>query len=350
MSKNSDDNIINGLEFQKKKEERHPNILEGLIGIYLCYFHETKGHLALFTCPESLKNDLETLRIIQKHPVWWLGADDFKEGLNRVDLEFGGKVYAATKFKAKSAREKQRAGMSPETEEVFVLIVSVPVGLAKPLGDKLLSVILQKIRESLQDKLYLLIEKDLACCKPIRTQEDNKIIKDGEEIENNLLNICEISIPIISSELMEALQSDVEKQRNLIYFLLSNIYGLSGPQTRSVPLSGKSAIETRAIEHIPESPIELVGVEFTDNKKKLKITVKNNSEKGLENIKISIAHIEEFFETYSWDTTVEIWFPYEELVFQYPRVDRNGEYILKIEDRTNKLLIKRISIKEMEKP
>ncbi|MFB0562612.1 MAG: hypothetical protein ACETWM_15510 [Candidatus Lokiarchaeia archaeon] len=348
MSKDSDSNEINGLELEQKGEESNANIFEGLIGIYLCYFHEARGHLALFTCPESLKDEVETLRIIQKHPVWWLGAEDFTEELNRVDLEFGGKVYAATKFKAKSAREKQRAGMSSETEEVFVLIVSVPVGLAKPLGDKLLSVILQKIRESVQDKLYILIKKDQACCKPIRTDDDHKIIKDGEEIENGLTNICEISIPIITSELMNALQSDVEKQRNLVYFLLSGMYGVTGPQTRSVPLSGKSAIETRAVETIPESPIELVGVEFTDNKNKLKITVKNNSEKSIEAIKISIAHIEEFFETYSWDTMVEIWFPYEELVFQYPRVDNDGEYILKIEDRTEKLLVKKISIKEMQ--
>ncbi len=143
MSKKLDSNKINGLEIEQKGEEHPTNIFEGLIGIFLCYFHEAKGHLTLFTCPESLKNDVETLRIIQKHPVWWLGAEDFKEeGLNRVDLEFGGKVYAATKFKAKSAREKQRAGMSAETEEVFVLVVSVPVGLAKPLGDKLLSVLL----------------------------------------------------------------------------------------------------------------------------------------------------------------------------------------------------------------
>ncbi len=200
----------------------------------------------------------------------------------------------------------------------------------------------------MKDKLYILIEKDLVCSKPIKTNGDTKLIKDGEEIENGLTNICEISIPIISSELMDALQSDVEKQRNLVYFLLSNMYDVTGPQARAVPLSGKSAIETRAIEHIPESPIELVGVEFTDGKKKLKITVKNNSEKSLENIKIAIAHIEEFFETYSWDTMVELWFPYEELVFQYPRVDNDGEYILKIEDRTEKLLVKKISIKEMQ--
>ena len=344
---NSKNKGIDDFELEPRREEPH-NVLEGLIGICLCYFHEAKGHLALFTCPENLKEDVETLRIIEKHPVWWLGAEDFKDEVNRVDLEFGGRVYAATKFKAKSRREKQRAGMSPETEEVFVLVVSVPVGLAKPLGDKLLDVLLKKIKEQVQDRLYILIEKDIACSKPIKTSEDLKIIKEGEEIEKCLMNICDISIPIISSELMKALQSDVEKQRNLVYFLLSSMYGVRGPPARSVPLSGKSVIEERAIEHIPESPVELVGVEFVDNKKKLKITVRNKSEKSLENIKITIAHIEEFFETYSWDTVVEIWFPYEELVFQYPRVDKNGEYILKIEDRTERLLVKRIAIKEME--
>jgi hypothetical protein len=349
MSKNPESNGTNSSQPEKKNEEHHDSMLEGLIGIYLCYFHEARGHLTLFTCPETLRNDVETIRLIQKHPVWWLGIEDFKEeGLSRVDLEFGGKVYAATKFKAKSTREKQRAGMSPETEEVFVLIVSVPVGIAKPLGDMLLGILLKKIKESLLDKLYILIEKDQACCKPIKNDEDHKIIKDGEEIEKVLSNICEISTPIVSAELMDALQSDVEKQRNLVYFLLSNMYGVTRPQARAVPLSGKSAIETRAIEHLPESPIELLGVEFTDNKKKLKITVKNNSEKSLDNIRISIAHIEEFFETYSWDTNVEIWFPYEELVFQYPRVDNNGEYILKIENRIEKLLVKRISIKEIK--
>ncbi|MHA1607763.1 MAG: hypothetical protein ACTSWP_09550 [Candidatus Freyarchaeota archaeon] len=316
------------------------------IEIYLCCFHEIKGHLVLFTIPSHLKNDKNILRILQRHPVWWLAVDEFKEEVDHVDLEFGGKVYSATKFAAKSARRKQRAGMTEETEEVFVLIVSTPVSIAKPLGEELLRILRRKIQESLSDQLYILIMREEIAVKPVKSEEDRKIIEESSKIETTLEDICESAIPEVSQRVIEALQYDAEKQRSLVYFLLSHLYSGQAP-IRSIPLSEKSIIEARPVELTHESPVELEGVELVEQGKKLKITVKNTSEKGLENIKITISHIQDIFETYSWSTNVELWFPLESLVFVFPRVDNNGEYIIKVEDVAEKLLVKKISVKEL---
>ncbi|MEM1885513.1 MAG: hypothetical protein QXZ24_07900, partial [Candidatus Jordarchaeales archaeon] len=281
-----------------------------------------------------------------RHPVWWLDANEFKENVDHIDMEFGGKVYSATKFTAKSLRKKERAG-TIESEEVFVLIVSTPAAVAKPLGEELLKVLKEKIQEKMHESLYILILAEEANFKPIKSEKDREIIEEGKRVTAMLEEICASAIPEISRKIVESLQFDAEKQKSLVYFILSQIYKEQKP-VRSVTLS-EATTKQNQVELVRENPVELESIELIDHGKKLKITIKNSSEKGLENIRITISHIQDFFETYSWSTNVELWFPLESLVFVFPRVDNNGEYIVKVENATRNLLLKRISVKELLK-
>ncbi len=318
------------------------------IEIYLCCFHEAKGHLILFTIPQKLKGDKSVIRLLQRHPVWWLDVNEFKGSVDHVDMEFGGKVYSGTKFTTKSSRKKERAGVEESAEEVFVLIISTPTSIAKPLGEELLRLLREKIQKQLYENLYLLILVEEANLKPVKGEEDKKLIEEGKRITSMLEDICISAIPEISRRVIESLQFDAEKQKSLVYFLLSHLYGEQAP-IRKVTLSEKEPPKIRQVDLMRENPVGLEGVELMEQGKKLKIMVKNSSEKALENIKITISHIQDIFETYSWSTNVELWFPLESLVFIFPRVDNNGEYIIKVEDSTRNLLIKRISVKELMK-
>lgn len=316
------------------------------VEIYLCCFHETKGHLILFAIPSELKNNKSIIRLLQRHPVWWLDVNEFKESVDHIDMEFGGKVYSATKFTAKSLRKKERAGTS-ESEEVFVLIVGTPAAIAKPLGEELLKTLREKIQEKMHEKLYVLILAEEASSKPIKSEKDKEMIEEGKRVTSMLEEICASAIPEIARKIVESLQFDTEKQKSLVYFILSQIYKERKP-VRSVTLS-EATTRHNQVELMRESPVELESIELIEHGKKLKITVKNSSEKGLENIRITISHIQDFFETYSWSTNVELWFPLESLVFVFPRVDNNGEYMVKVENATRNLLLRRISVKELLK-
>ncbi len=325
--------------------------IKGLYEIFLAYFDEAYGHMPLFTYPAHLKYDKDECRIISIHSIWWLDTET-QEDLEHVDLEYSGRNYIATKFKAKSYREKARSGLKTETPETFVLITSVPVNLT-PFGTNMLRTIFNKIQE-FKDELYILIEKEIASEKPIKTPKDKEIIKKGEEIEKKLMQVCEESIPHITPDVLDTLVNvDNVDQENLAYLLLDDLH-IVEPGTREFDASQTTTEiqkpETRESE-VFKRKIAITSISLMDNDQKLKITVKNISGRNLENITIRITHIQEFFETASWNTTIDVWYADEELIFQYPRIigENNDEYMLRIEDPTGKLLVKKISFHDFKR-
>jgi len=322
--------------------------LKGIYEIFLAYFNEELGHLILFTYPPSLKTDEDECHVISIHSIWWLNTETQKD-LEHVDLECGGRTYLATKFTAKSYREKKRSGLTTETPETFVLITSVPVNLTH-LGTNMLTTLFQKIQE-IKDELYLLIEKEIACIKIIKTPKDKVRIEKGAEVEGKLLKICEESIPAVTPDVLKAL-TNVENadQENLAFLLLEDLHLLeSSPHEREFEAAPPSTYEiappsARETE-VFKRKIEIKSISLMDDDRKLKITVKNISGQNLTNIMIRITQIKEFFEAAAWQTTIDTWFTNEELIFQYPRIigEDNDEYMLRIEDTTGKLLAKKIT-------
>jgi len=330
---------------KRKPSEESLDPLKGLYEIFLAYFDEELGHLPLFTYPKLLKNDKQECRIISIHSIWWLDTET-QQDLEHVDLEYSGRNYLATKFTAKSYRTKARSGLTTETPETFVLITSVPINLT-PFGTNVLNTIFQKIQK-IKDELYILIKKELAVEKLIKNQKDKDNIKKGIEIEKILLKICEESIPDITPDILKSITNiDNIDQENLAFLLLDDLHLLE-PGAREF-----DAPQTEAKIEPPEShesevfkrKIEITNISITDINQKLKITIKNIAGRDLININIRITHIQEFFEAASWNTTIDSWYANEELIFQYPRIisDTGDEYMLRVEDQTGKLLVKKIS-------
>jgi hypothetical protein len=270
-----------------------------------------------------------------------------QQDLEHVDLEYSGRNYLATKFKGKSHREKARSGLKTETPETFVLITSIPINLT-PFGTNMLRMIFDQIKE-VKDELYILIKKELAMQKPLKSQKDREIIQKGEELEARLLKICEESIPEITPDVLDTLVNvDNVDQENLAYLLLDDLHFVDDSSTREFDASeSQNKIKTPTAEEseVFKRKIAISKIALMDNDQKLKITVKNISGRNLTNIHIRITHIQEFFEAASWDTTIDEWYADEDLVFQYPRIfgENNDEYMLRIEDAAGKLLVKKIS-------
>ncbi|MHA1276322.1 MAG: hypothetical protein ACTSRC_01140 [Candidatus Helarchaeota archaeon] len=324
---------------------------KGLYEIFLAYFDEAYGHMPLFTYPSHLKKDKEECRIISIHSIWWLDTES-QQDLEHVDLEYHNRNFLATKFKAKSLREKSRSGLTTETPETFVLIVSVPINLT-PFGTNMLSTLFNKIQD-IKDELYILIEKELACEKPIKNQKDKEIIKKGETIESKLLKICEDSIPHITPDVLDTLiHVDNPEQENLAYLLLEDLHVVEpGAREFNVSKTDTQVEPPKPTESdVFKQKVEIQSINLMDNDQKLKITVKNTAGRSLKNITIRITHIQEFFEAASWSTTIDEWYANEELIFQYPRIiaENNDEYMLRIEDPSGKLLVKKISFHDFNK-
>ncbi|NVM53686.1 MAG: hypothetical protein HWN66_08275 [Candidatus Helarchaeota archaeon] len=338
-------NFKNSGEIFIKRTPPTDEPIKGLYEIFLAYFNEELGHLPLFTYPEHLKKDKKECRIISIHSIWWLDTETQRD-LEHVDLEYSGRIYLATKFKAKSFREKTRSGLKAETPETYVLITSVPINLT-PFGTNMLRTIFQKI-QSMKDELYILIKKEIALEKPLKNQTDKDNIQKGEEIEAKLLKICEESIPHITPDVLKTLINvDNIDQENLAYLLLEDLHLLE-PSVREFDVPQVAARVKKPSPRESEvfrRKIEITNISLMENELKLKLTIKNISGRNLNDITIRITHIQEFFESASWDTRIDEWYANEELIFQYPRIigENNDEYMLRIEGKTGKLLVKKIT-------
>ncbi|MHA1264737.1 MAG: Coenzyme F420 hydrogenase/dehydrogenase, beta subunit C-terminal domain [Candidatus Helarchaeota archaeon] len=95
--------------------------------------------------------------------------------------------------------------------------------------------------------------------------------------------------------------------------------------------------------------IKFTGLTFSSDMNKIEFKLINNSGISLENITIKISHVTEFFEDHKWLTNVDVWYPFEELEFTYPRVqsDQEHEYLCQIEDKQGILFSRKIDVKKM---
>jgi len=315
-----------------------------LYEIFLCYFDEARGHLPLYTYPEYLKTNEEKEKIIKIHSIWFLDTESQKD-LEHVDLEFGNRVYLALKFTGESFRVKNRSGMDETTPETYVLILSLPKDYSF-LGTDLIFSVYSKIK-ALADRLYILIQKEAAVYKVVKSPKDKTIIEEGKVIEKELHKLCKNLLPDISPDTINSLASaTTKKNEKLAYLLFHDISKSSTPSSpRQFEISKIS--ETGDKTEYFKKIAMFTQIELIENRKKLKIAVKNVSLKDLFNITIEISQVQEFFETSHWETSIDTWFAGEELVFQYPINDLNNQYIFEISAPDRKLLVKEIIPKEL---
>ncbi|MHA1312235.1 MAG: CBS domain-containing protein [Candidatus Helarchaeota archaeon] len=319
-----------------------------IYNVFLCYFDEARGHLPLYTYPEHLKCDENIIKIIKIHSIWFLDTN-LKDDLQHVDLEYHNRLYLALKFLGKSWREKSRAGLEKETPETYVLILSVPKQFSF-LGSELIMNLYSKIQKY-KDELYILIKKEHASYKVIKSEKDLTIIKEGKVIEEELNKCCKSLLPEIPEDLnkIESITSaETRKNQKLAYLFLKELSQTPPSEPRKFEISvGNNLDKKRDDRNLFIKPIIIKSIETIEGNQKLQIILKNQT-KNLRNIRIQISRIEEFFETSSWETTIDIWFANEELIFKYPITDINEKFQLNVENSVDgtKLLTKDIIAKD----
>lgn len=315
-----------------------------LYEVFLCYFDEARGHLMLYTYPEYLKTDKDQEKIIKIHSIWFLDTES-QEDLDHVDLEFGDRVYLAMKFIGESYREKNRSGMDETTPETYVLILSLPRDYSF-LGKDLLISIYSKIK-AMSDRLYILIQKEAAIYKVVKSTKDRTIIEEGKIIEKDLHKICKNLLPNITPDAMNSLASATTKKNEKLAYLLFHDISRSTPPSVPRQFEISKISETEDKNEYFKKMVMFNKLELIENRQKIKIAVKNVSLKDLFNITIEISQVQEFFETSHWETSIDTWFAGEELVFQYPISDLTNQYIFEINAPDRKILVKEIIPKEL---
>ncbi|MHA1798342.1 MAG: CBS domain-containing protein [Candidatus Helarchaeota archaeon] len=325
--------------FEKKNNEEFPTKSETFYQVFLCYFDECRGHIPLYTFPAELKYDENELRIIKIHSIWFLNSES-QEDLSHVDLEYGEKIYLAMKFKGKSWRTKNRAGLQDTTPETYVLILSLPREYSF-LGSDLIISLFSKIKE-FSNSLYILIKAELASQKLIKTEKDKTIIREGKAIENDIHKVCSKLLPNLSpdiSTLKSLVSAETKKQEKLAYLLFQDMVSKAPEKTREFQVSIDTDKNKEKRKFFVKK-IKIIDIKLSPTNDKLKLTVKNFAE-DLKSIKIQISQVKSFFETSNWETLVDTWYSGEELVFQYPITDFDVIFQLKISKADGEVLLRK---------
>jgi hypothetical protein len=323
--------------------------LEELCYVYIMYFDESKGHIPLLMHPnEDLKNDKDFMRPIKYHPIWFLEIEE-SEVLDHIDLEYKGYTFFGKKFLAKSLREKRRAGLEEETPETVVIIVSLPDDL-DIFGDELISKVTQLVRDKYADKLYELIECEIAKEEIIKTSKTKKAIEKGEKIKNEMKRLIRNNCKeFFSSVIKERDTSSIKKQKALSFLALKGIdvsYILASDESgfsniKIFDPTKKSEQELKLVK-----PFNIVDISISKDSDEVEILVSNNTDKKYENINVKITHVKEFFEKEIMNQKIEEWYPNEELLFISPIIPHIDEYLfflIKMENE-EKLLSKKINL------
>ena len=325
--------------FEKKNNEEFPTKSETFYQVFLCYFDECRGHIPLYTFPAELKYDENELRIIKIHSIWFLNSES-QEDLSHVDLEYGEKIYLAMKFKGKSWRTKNRAGLQDTTPETYVLILSLPREYSF-LGSDLIISLFSKIKE-FSNSLYILIKAELASQKLIKTEKDKTIIREGKAIENDIHKVCSKLLPNLSpdiSTLKSLVSAETKKQEKLAYLLFQDMVSKAPEKPREFQVSIDTDKNKEKRKFFVKK-IKIIDIKLSPTNDKLKLTVKNFAE-DLKSIKIQISQVKSFFETSNWETLVDTWYSGEELVFQYPITDFDVIFQLKISKADGEVLLRK---------
>lgn len=328
--------------------------LEELCYVYLMYFDEERGHIPLLMYPnEDLKEDKDFMRPIKYHPIWFLEMEE-SEALDHIDLEYKGYTFFGKKFLTKSLREKRRAGLQEETPETVVIIISVQNDL-DIFGDELIRKITQLIKEKYADKLYELIECEIAKEEIIKTPKVKQCIEEGEKIKKQMKTLIRTNCKdFFSSVIKERDSSSIKKQKALSFLALKGFdvsYILDGDQPGFSNISIFDPTTSPDKELRLKKPFTIVDIIVSEESDELEILVSNNTDKRYENVNVRITHVKEFFEKEILNQKIEEWYPKEELLFISPIIPHIDEYLFFLikEKGNEKLLTKKINLQTLKK-
>ncbi|TFG01524.1 MAG: hypothetical protein EU540_03510 [Promethearchaeota archaeon] len=331
---------------------------EEICVVYILYFDEAKGHVPLLIFPfeegSKLKDNKRFMRPIKYHPVWFLSIEE-QEPLDHIDLEFKGYTFFGKKFLTKSKRKKRRAGLKEESPEIIVVIASVSNDIAI-FGDELIHLITEEIKEKFDDKLFKIIECEIAKDEIIKTPEIKKIINEGMKIKKDLNNMIDKITENYFHNTIKQKDTDLmNQQKALSYLALKGIdvSAIGDIKKTDFFLNNIKLFDpsTKAANELAlKTPFIITNVSIIEDSQELEITVQNNTGKEIKDVIINITHLKEFFEKEIMEQDIDLWFPEEELLFISPIIPNINDYLFFITKKENKEKIfkKLINLKSLK--
>ncbi|MBD3195844.1 MAG: hypothetical protein GF317_12355 [Candidatus Lokiarchaeota archaeon] len=343
--------MVNHIEYNNTMK----NPLEELCYVYILYFDEAKGHVPLLMFPnEELKENKKFMRPIKFHPIWFLDIEE-SEALDHIDLEYKGYTFFGKKLLTISKRKKRRAGLDEDTPETIVIIISLPNDL-DIFGDDLIGKILNIIKDDFEEKLYEVIQCEIAKEEVIKTPKVKECIAEGEKIKkkmrDTLRNTCK---EFFSSVIKQTDSTSIKKQKAVSFLALKGVdfsHILEGANGSFSNLKIFDPNRKSSGEIKLKRPFEIMDIHVVDDSHELEIMVRNNTENEYENIMVKITHVKEFFEKEVMNQMIEEWYPEEELLFISPIIPHINEYLfflIQENDDQEKLLTKKIDVDTLKK-
>jgi hypothetical protein len=308
------------------------------------------GHIPLFIYPnEDLKDNKKYMRPIKYHSIWFLDIEE-EAALDHVDVEYKGFTFFGKKFYARSEREKRRAGLDEETPETIVLIVSLPNDL-DIFGDELIRKLTEEIQGNYGEQLVDIIKCEIAKEEVIKTPKVKKCIQKGKDIKKELRETVKKVINEFFSKTLKkkANANSIKKQKAISFLSLKGIdvdhisKDEGKPDFSDISLFGQ---EKKEEKDLFKRPLKIADVNIIEDSQEIEILVQNKTDKELNDVKVKITHVKEFFEKEIMNQTIDLWFPQEELLFISPIIPHINEYLFFIveEDNKQQLLSKKIDL------
>nr|MDO8079605.1 Coenzyme F420 hydrogenase/dehydrogenase, beta subunit C-terminal domain [Candidatus Freyarchaeota archaeon] len=188
----------------------------------------------------------------------------------------------------------------------------------------------------------------------VRTGVANELLEDA--MENGYLTLQPLDREglqkVLNLARLKKVQMYTEKRRHTyVLKYVPTTAGIPEPAERkgAIPLAEeKTKAKEGVIERALQKQLKVSEAQFVDGNTMLQLTLSNNSGKPINDVKVRIANLEDLFETNAWETSIETWYPFEELEFAYPRAKDDKEYLLTISDRQGTILSQKFSVKEIE--
>ncbi|MFX1293644.1 MAG: Coenzyme F420 hydrogenase/dehydrogenase, beta subunit C-terminal domain [Promethearchaeota archaeon] len=140
----------------------------------------------------------------------------------------------------------------------------------------------------------------------------------------------------------------MRRRRHFVLGFEEEVPGISGSEMVETLKKRKDTDELLKDAALRQKIVKFTGLELSSDLKEIEFKIINNSGNSLEKVVIKISHITEFFEDHSWLTNVDVWYPFEELEFTYPRIQENeNEYLCQIEDPLGTIFSRKIDIKKL---
>ena len=339
--------------FASPSSEKNP--FEELTVVYVLYFDEARGHMPLVIYPDDrYKDDKKFMRPIRYHPIWFLNVNE-SDALDHIDLEFKGYTFFGKKFRAYSRREKKRAGLTGETPENIVVIVSLPDKI-EFFGDDLIRHLTQDIKDNFEKNIFEIIESEILKDDVIKSPKTKKIIEEGDKIKNQLRELIDRTTNhFFSTVIKQADASSIRMQKAIAYLAFKGI-NISHIRSEDYKDSFSSIVlfdpnKKGEVNFIEEKPFLLLEINIMEDSQELEILVQNNSLNETKGLIVKIIHLREYFEKEIMIEFIDSWYAQEELVFISPIIPHIDEYIFFIIDEVSneKLLSKRIDLNLIKK-